>query len=339
MQDESAATTSDDAPSPREDGSDLPPPKTVRGDLLCPGCGYNLHGLRFGSRCPECARTIVDPEKDRGGTYGDQLLQIAPDRRKRFSRGCTIAAACLIVAALTHPVTIIFHPDNRALFAWLDLGLSAGWIAGVLLLAPSWLVERGPMTARLRPYIILGTLALPVVPLITMMQPTMTLNEFAESTAGIMRALAALAAVAAAVVLGWILSEMAEDAELERPSRAIMAFVWITPIASLLLRMMPDDVTWVDLPIVVLVYLLWSVALIAGAYGLLGVRSYIRWSIRYAEQRAARDLRRQSGDSERSFPAPVDRPARPSGTSDEGRGDAADDDVDDDDDDDAIPLA
>jgi hypothetical protein len=330
--DERTAPTSDDVRPVRNEGPDLPPPKTVREDLLCPGCGYNLRGLRFGARCPECARPIVSPDKDRGTAQGDQLLQIAPDRRVAFGRGCALAAVCLIVAALTNPASIVFHPDNRAIFDVMNLALSIGWFIAVLLLTPGWLGERGPTTATLRQLIRIGTLALPILPLMSMVERTATLNVGAEVMVEWTGSLAAIAAMAAAAVLGWILSDMAEDAEIEFPSRALMMFVWLMPVSSMLLSIMPADVTWVDLPVVGLVYLLWCFALIAGAYGLLALRSYIRWTIRYAMQRADREMRRSSSESERSFPEPVDKPrATTSG--------GEDDDDRPDDDEDAIPLA
>lgn len=70
-------------------------PSTPDGDLIdqdivCPGCGYSLKGLRSSSRCPECGRAIA--EKSRGPAFsGDDSLVDAPSGYLRFlALGCIL---------------------------------------------------------------------------------------------------------------------------------------------------------------------------------------------------------------------------------------------------------
>ena len=53
----------------------------IEGDTPCPGCGYNLRGLRLDARCPECGRPTADtfsrPLAGSDGFVAGEMLGIA----------------------------------------------------------------------------------------------------------------------------------------------------------------------------------------------------------------------------------------------------------------------
>lgn len=58
------------------------PVSTVADDLACVHCGYNLRGLAYDHRCPECAKPVA------GSLRGDVLKHADPDWLAKVRFGC-----------------------------------------------------------------------------------------------------------------------------------------------------------------------------------------------------------------------------------------------------------
>jgi hypothetical protein len=66
----------------------------IDSDRECPGCGYNLRGLRVGIKCPECGMPSVMPAEV------DDALSLMPRAViLEFIWGCWIASLCVFAAA------------------------------------------------------------------------------------------------------------------------------------------------------------------------------------------------------------------------------------------------
>ena len=111
--------------------SDAPPVETIDLDTPCPGCGYNLRGLTWGGRCPECARRTVKPPPEP-----------AVDRAPRLSG---FDKACAVLAGLLSLVLLV--GGAFGLFFGVQMSFELPPILGVLPALAGWGIARSVYVA------------------------------------------------------------------------------------------------------------------------------------------------------------------------------------------------
>jgi hypothetical protein len=278
-------------------------PRVVEDDQCCISCGYNLRGLPVGRACPECG----EPRKNVPGV-NDPLLMGEWSQRKRLWLGLTIITVCLFsvcFARLGIFITLVLALSSSArdLYLWLILLISVGWVSGV------WLVTSPEFDARyrrLRPLRIavrcsqllwLPACALWVVSILAL---TGTAQESAHFWSVVLRGLAAVGALGLAV---WLM-RLAEDAELEDEHRRLNLAVWMLPVPTLVLALIPMQVPWIYLALIFMVLLVWCWFIFQWARAALGMQRHLAWAIRLSTRQQGRDQRmaqvRQQADRQAS---------------------------------------
>ncbi len=98
--------------------------RPVEGDRQCDQCGYNLRGLRFGGRCPECGTTI---RYRRDPTLWFDELPLTLIRR--FQRSCLLATMTLfgMMALAVVRFQAAIPGYGTALLAGIGLWVYAAW--------------------------------------------------------------------------------------------------------------------------------------------------------------------------------------------------------------------
>ena len=112
------------------------PKPTIDTDLFCISCDYNLRGLRYGHKCPECGKTIRASPKTT-----DMLINGSPSRQRAIRLGLTLCAGILIAVAIARlwlfgALVFAGWPPAQNIYLWLGAALSMVWIVGVFLLTP-----------------------------------------------------------------------------------------------------------------------------------------------------------------------------------------------------------
>ncbi len=98
--------------------------RPVEGDRQCDQCGYNLRGLRFGGRCPECGTTI---RYRRDPTLWFDELPLTLIRR--FQRSCLLATVTLFGMMALAVVRFQAAPpgSGTALLSGIGVWVYAAW--------------------------------------------------------------------------------------------------------------------------------------------------------------------------------------------------------------------
>ena len=98
--------------------------RPIEGDRQCDQCGYNVRGLRFGSRCPECGTPI---RYRRDPTFWFDELPLALIRR--FQRSCLLATVTLfgMMALAVVRLQAATPGAGTALLAGIGLWVYAAW--------------------------------------------------------------------------------------------------------------------------------------------------------------------------------------------------------------------
>lgn len=98
-------------------------------DRVCKGCRYDLTGLRYGMKCPECGRAI---------SYGRAMLVVEHDRMQdaplAYMRLVQFGFALLTVGWIGLPLTAAAAFHGETYFAPVRLGLTMCWSLGVAVL-------------------------------------------------------------------------------------------------------------------------------------------------------------------------------------------------------------
>ena len=98
--------------------------RPIEGDRQCDQCGYNVKGLRFGGRCPECGTPI---RYRRDPTFWFDELPITLIRR--FRRSCRLATVTLLgmMALAVVRFQAATPGSGTALLAGIGLWVYATW--------------------------------------------------------------------------------------------------------------------------------------------------------------------------------------------------------------------
>ena len=98
--------------------------RPVEGDRQCDQCGYNVKGLRFGGRCPECG-TPIRYRRDPTLWFDELPLKLI----RRFQRSCLLATVTLfgMMALAVVRFQAAIPGYGTALFAGIGLWVYASW--------------------------------------------------------------------------------------------------------------------------------------------------------------------------------------------------------------------
>jgi len=256
---------------------------------MCLRCGYNLHGLPVGGRCPECGLPIVMP-----GEIDEPLCTMPIGIIRTFQAASWLASACalgLIVLVIAERWMLLGTPAPAALLA----AFSLLWAAAVWLLTgaydmPQALFHGFSSTGRLRLW------ARGLQAGWVLAAGAAFLKQAAAKTAGggILPTLLGSTSVlgiaiglAGIVVLAIQLRRLAEWARDSNAERALNLTAWGIPITTPLL--------FVNLPILLLglaLGLIWVTSVCAFVYALFSLSGSLTWSVRHAREYQDR-LRRQ----------------------------------------------
>ncbi len=210
-------------------------PLTIVGDRECAACGYNLRGLRVGSRCPECGVTI--PPLSVGA---DDPLDRMPLRIIRiFRRAAWLATLCILVAGAT--IWNIMFGTTSSVWSVLVLTLlvmmwlAAMWrltpVVGVPEAATRGFSERG-IARRIARYgqvgwiVFLATFALEVS--LSSPSRTVVLLLHGIEIAGLV--IGGIAMIAMSILM----ERLAEWARDDTSARMFQWFQWLVPLSLIL---------------------------------------------------------------------------------------------------------
>jgi hypothetical protein len=265
----------------------------IEADRHCDGCGYNVRGLRYGANCPECGRPIE-------ATGGSDLMLSGPhEERAAWRLGLMIAATCLLVAAVAR---LAFVPlavgrigplgaagaskEIKATYLGLGLLLALLWAGAAWAMTPRRLLQRWPKVRWLRWFVRGSQLLWPLAYVCWMFAALGGENSLALPARGL-RLLAGIGAIA----LAFLLSRVAEQAELEDAARRLNAAAWLLPVATLLPQAFPDRVAWFTLVILTFFLLAWAWVMLLFARGTLEMQRHVSWAMRHTADRAGREER------------------------------------------------
>lgn len=102
--------------------------RRVDSHLHCQGCDYDLFGLRFGGKCPECGLAIRPPIRVSGSSNDAPIAALTRLRNGIFALLIATAALPLAVASLFIPASLAIALLMLATLA------SASWVYGAFIL-------------------------------------------------------------------------------------------------------------------------------------------------------------------------------------------------------------
>jgi hypothetical protein len=265
--------------------------RTIDDDCYCVTCGYNLRGLSFGRNCPECGRMIKPPS-----TRIDGLLSGDESQRQRIKIGLTLITACLFIAsgaalALFIALSLLGNPYAFDAYLWLGLILCLAWIAGVCLLTGHQFKSRyGKLNWLRRASRWMAFLWLPGHAL-WMWSSIWNAGSLSADGVELLSFLIRAAAGVGGILFATWLMQLADDAELEDAARRINLAIWMLPLPTLLLAMLPDQVPWIFLALIGMVLLVWCWFVAMMGRGALAMQRHVSWGLRVAAEAADRDTR------------------------------------------------
>ncbi|MCI0363701.1 MAG: hypothetical protein L0219_07440 [Phycisphaerales bacterium] len=302
------------------------PPRPIVGDLLCVNCGYNLRGLMTGGNCPECGRQISLTR-----ALEDSLLSGTVAQRRALLVGLTIVAICPVVFALARigfPVAWSLSRTVGGIEALVVIGLlnNMAWCVGVWLLTPSRLQKNHP---RLRWVRRSARFTQPLWPTAAVLW-TLALLVFPSTPAGdslmFWASLCQIVSMLGTIAFGAWMVVLAEDAGLDEASARINLSLWVVPILTVPVSLIPWYLRFFALAFILVLLLPWAWYLVQFSRGIWEMRQHVSWALKlgkFSYDRAQRiretrqELDEEVAASIRPLPPPTPQPDVPALRSDE----------------------
>ena len=257
--------------------------RTIDQDLFCVSCGYNVRGLVYGRNCPECGTQI----KRSGATIKDPLIAGDWHERQSLRTGLALVSTSLFVVAIARlGLMIVLFATLPVIIGrmYLVLGVivSLAWIVGVWMVTPPrfdeiyhrirWVRRVARWSA---PLLVPGYVAWWIA--ITVAAGTNT-EDLWRDWSILLRGSAGIGAL----LLAAYLVRLASDAELEDAAKRMYYAIWMLPIPSLLLIVLPSQFIWIALILYAIPLLIWVWYMIAYARGAFDMFNHISWAMRIA---------------------------------------------------------
>lgn len=272
--------------------------RTVEGDFPCHSCGYNLRGLPYGSRCPECGLAMQESQRWTSGSFLPRLnILLPPERgaRRRLEVGFLLAAAALVIML---SVGLI-----RGL-PWETLGLgraaialavaNALWLVAMALLLPRSFHGYGRWFKIGRRFVLTSSilwLAAHGAALILVYGPTNLANEWAYRVAWYAGRLIGTVGM---LIFFLMLSVASWDADRDDVGRRLMTVFWGVLCFGAILLLAPRGLLGASVvgPVVVGLFapfaLAWAIFMGMGVWCMLTLHSTVRWVTTGAQGLAGR---------------------------------------------------
>lgn len=257
-------------------------PQAIDRDVFCATCGYNVRGLTYGRNCPECGSQIVPV-----AGLEDVLVSGDWSERQRTYVGLALVAGCLIGVALARGAlfiglifTGIANLDDA--YLWLGTAMSIAWIAGVLMMTDRRLDAPYPRLRWMRIWTRRSqVLWLPAYGLWLIAAAA---NQAGNALPLVYAASVVLRGAAAVGAFGFaiLLMRIAEDAGLERAARRINLAIWMLPLPTLILALIPSTILWISLFLVAIPLLIWCWYVLVWGRAVLEMERHVSWALRLA---------------------------------------------------------
>jgi hypothetical protein len=265
---------------------------TISGDRYCIACGYNVRGLKMGQNCPECGTQIrKDVQVD------DPLLAGEWSERQQNHVGLALIAFTLIIEAFARlAVAIVLLTGGGSWpsfgwYLWLGLALSGAWAIGVWLLTAARFDSQYRKIKWMRWTARLTSLAFLLAYVLWMLALTKLAGapgeKFIVGTSVLLRMIGSIGAM---FFLIWLL-RLASDADLEDAARRIHLAIWMLPLPTIVLFLIPSQIPWIFWFLVSIPLLLWCWYLFVLGRGVLVMKQHVGWSLRIAADHSNRDQR------------------------------------------------
>jgi hypothetical protein len=256
-------------------------------DRDCPGCGYNLRGLRYGVKCPECGMIST-----RAVSAIDDPLSVAPTRVILvFIRGCW-AASIIIALAVGLIVAPRFPGWNVGYSRWGLFALAMLWVGAVMWLTPAFALPQAAARgfsrrSRLRKATRWLQFAWPIAAGMKLLLHEFSLSAPDAALAQTVFGASALAGLVGVILLAIMLERLAEWARDDRAQNLFNWTIWTIPVTTLLLFVN------IPLPMVGVIFgVLWLAGIGLFPYALLSLSGSVTLCIVHAYEHREREGRR-----------------------------------------------
>lgn len=249
---------------------------------VCVSCGYNMHGLSAGMRCPECGGTRRYVPT--GGSSRDVLSGCGPARRMRWRAGFLLAAAALIALLILvferlWSIAVVSGLTAGPILQHLILIAAGGlWCIAAWLLTPALDSGAWPAYGRIRWFLRSGGIFLGVMPVyVPFLPPSLTTLILLPLLYG---------GIATSLLVRHV-SRIALEAERMRTARRLALLSWLLPLLSALF--FPAFFSSQCLALFLL--LLWLSCMVFCIKGFLDLALHVYWIDAYLRRTAGREQR------------------------------------------------
>jgi hypothetical protein len=258
---------------------------TIDHDFFCTACGYNVRGLVYGRNCPECGTQI----QRAGAQNKDPLLSGEWHERQLVRTGLALIAACLFFASFARlSLFFVLFATPAMVIARIYIGVglfvSLLWIIGTWLVTPRRFDSQYMKWRWLRRTARWSALLLIPGYICWLLAATTMSGSNAEDALRFWSILCrGLAGVGALFLAAWLV-RLAADAELDDAARRLYHAIWMLPIPSLLLAIVPNQIPWIFVILIMLPLLAWCWYVITMALGVWSMFNHVHWAMRIAAE-------------------------------------------------------
>ena len=257
-------------------------------DLACVGCGYNLRGLKAGSRCPECGLAAsIQTMREMPLLPGD------PAARSRLQYGFMLASGVFLMFAILRLLVVgwFMGLDREVVFGGYLICYIC-WCVAVFMITPRSLRSYGPLAANAREFARYSQLLWIPLLLIKMMLESMGPLTGVQQLLWLAWFVGRIIPAAGLIVLLMLLSHAAWDAGRDDVASRMGRAVWGMAAVGLIVALFPGTIIWFAFFVIFLPLLLVWIYFIL-------LTSHCFFSMSRSLANTSRDVRRQATRSDR----------------------------------------